>query len=124
MTVSRGSAAGSRPVREREEVTSVAKTADGDEKDPDRPRYFLQSLERGFEVIRAFDADHPAMTLADVARQTGMTRATARRCLLTLADLEYVRSDGRMFTLSPRVLDLGYAYLSGTGLPGHQPAAP
>lgn len=82
-----------------------------------RDAHFVQSLERGLAVIRAFDADNPAMTLSDVARRTGMTRAAARRFLLTLADLGYVRTDGRQFRLSPRVLDLGYAYLSGAGLP-------
>jgi IclR family pca regulon transcriptional regulator len=82
-----------------------------------RDPYFVQSLERGLAVIRAFDGDNPAMTLSDVARRTGMTRAAARRFLLTLADLGYVRSDGRQFMLSPRVLDLGYAFLSGAGLP-------
>lgn len=86
---------------------------------PERARdaYFVQSLERGLSVIRAFDADSPAMTLSEVARRTGMTRAAARRFLLTLADLGYVRTDGRQFMLSPRVLDLGYAFLSGAGLP-------
>jgi IclR family transcriptional regulator, pca regulon regulatory protein len=84
-----------------------------------RPRdaHFVQSLERGLSVIRAFDADSPAMTLSDVARRTGMTRAATRRSLLTLVDLGYVRSDGRLFALTPRVLELGYAYLSGAGLP-------
>jgi IclR family pca regulon transcriptional regulator len=82
-----------------------------------RDSYFVQSLERGLSVIRAFDADHPAMTLSDVARRTGMTRAATRRSLLTLVDLGYVRFDGRLFMLSPRVLELGYAYLSGAGLP-------
>ena len=57
-------------------------------------RDFVQSLERGLAVVRAFDAEHPERTLADVARATGLTRAAARRFLLTLADLGYVRSDG------------------------------
>lgn len=78
---------------------------------------FVQSLGRGLAVIRAFDADHPELTLSDVARVTGLTRAAARRFLLTLVDLGYVRSDGRMFALRPRVLELGYAYLSSMGLP-------
>ena len=77
----------------------------------------MQSLERGLAVIRAFDAEHPRRTLSEVARDTGLTRAAARRFLLTLADLGYVRSDGRSFSLSPRVLDLGYAYLSSLALP-------
>ncbi|MEA2252641.1 MAG: IclR family transcriptional regulator, pca regulon regulatory protein [Solirubrobacteraceae bacterium] len=82
-----------------------------------RPAHFVQSLERGLAVIRAFDADRPQLTLSDVARATGLTRAAARRFLLTLADLGYVRTDGRLFTLSPRVLELGYAYLSSLSLP-------
>lgn len=78
---------------------------------------FVQSLERGLAVIRAFDRDHPELTLTEVASATGVTRATARRFLLTLADLGYVRTDGRLFSLSPRVLELGYAYLSSLSLP-------
>ena len=78
---------------------------------------FVQSLERGLAVIRAFDADHPQLTLSDVARATGLTRAAARRFLLTLVELGYVRTDGRLFSLRPRVLDLGYADLSSTPLP-------
>ncbi|WP_238011305.1 IclR family transcriptional regulator [Dactylosporangium sp. AC04546] len=78
---------------------------------------FVQSLERGLAVIRCFDADRPELTLSEVAALTGVTRAAARRFLLTLADLGYVRSDGRQFSLTPRVLELGYAYLSGLSLP-------
>ncbi|MGC5051569.1 IclR family transcriptional regulator domain-containing protein [Micromonospora sp. DT48] len=78
---------------------------------------FVQSLERGLAVIRAFDAEHPRLTLSDVARSTGLTRAAARRFLLTLVELGYVRTDGRLFSLRPRILDLGYAYLSSLGLP-------
>jgi IclR family pca regulon transcriptional regulator len=78
---------------------------------------FVQSLERGLAVIRAFDADHRSLTLSDVARRTGLPRAAARRFLHTLVELGYVRTDGRLFSLRPRVLDLGYAYLSSTPLP-------
>jgi IclR family transcriptional regulator, pca regulon regulatory protein len=78
---------------------------------------FVQSLERGLAVIRAFDGDHRQLTLSEVARRTGLPRAAARRFLLTLVELGYVRTDGRMFSLRPRVLDLGYAYLSSTSLP-------
>jgi IclR family pca regulon transcriptional regulator len=78
---------------------------------------YVQSLERGLAVIRAFDADRPELTLSDVARATGLPRAAARRFLLTLVELGYVRSDGGRFSLRPRVLELGYAYLSGLGLP-------
>lgn len=78
---------------------------------------FVQSLERGLAVIRAFDAAHPELTLSEVAAATSVTRAAARRFLLTLAELGYVRSDGRLFSLTPKVLELGYAYLSSLSLP-------
>jgi IclR family transcriptional regulator, pca regulon regulatory protein len=85
----------------------------------DQPReaHYVQSLERGLAVIRAFDAEHPELTLSEVARACDLTRAAARRFLLTLVDLGYVRTDGRLFTLSPRILELGYAYLSSLSLP-------
>jgi IclR family pca regulon transcriptional regulator len=83
----------------------------------ERSADFVQSLERGLSVIRAFDAEHPELTLSDVARATGLTRAAARRFLHTLVELGYVGTDGRLFALRPRVLELGYAYLSGLGLP-------
>ena len=76
---------------------------------------FVQSLERGLAVIRAFGPGRDELTLSDVARATGLTRAAARRFLLTLAELGYVSSDGRSFSLRPRVLELGYAYLSTLG---------
>ncbi|GIG91221.1 IclR family transcriptional regulator [Plantactinospora endophytica] len=78
---------------------------------------FVQSLERGLAVIRAFDADHPQLTLSEVARATGLTRAAARRFLLTLVELGYMRTDGRLFSLRARILELGYAYLSSLSLP-------
>ncbi|OZC85438.1 MULTISPECIES: IclR family transcriptional regulator [Nocardiaceae] len=78
---------------------------------------YVQSLARGLAVIRAFDAEHPRRTLSDVAKTTDLTRATARRFLLTLVELGYVRSDGSMFWLTPRVLELGYSYLSSLSLP-------
>jgi IclR family pca regulon transcriptional regulator len=77
----------------------------------------VQSLERGLAVIRAFDHEHPELTLSEVAAVTGVTRAVARRFLLTLASLGYVRSDGRFFSLTAKVLELGYAYLSSLSLP-------
>jgi IclR family pca regulon transcriptional regulator len=85
----------------------------------DRPRNadFVQSLERGLMVVRAFDAEHRELGLSEVARATGLTRAAARRFLLTLVRLGYMNvADGR-FSLSPRVLELGYAYLSSLTLP-------
>jgi IclR family pca regulon transcriptional regulator len=86
-------------------------------KPPSRSTDYVQSLERGLAVIRAFDAEHRDLALSDVARATGLTRATARRFLLTLRELGYVTlADGR-FSLRPRVLELGYPYLSSLGLP-------
>jgi IclR family pca regulon transcriptional regulator len=77
---------------------------------------YVQSLERGLAVMQVFSREHPRLTLAEVARLTGLTRATARRVLLTLQHLGYARSDGRGFELTPKVLDLGYAYLSSLDL--------
>ncbi|MFI5711075.1 IclR family transcriptional regulator C-terminal domain-containing protein [Kribbella sp. NPDC051620] len=77
---------------------------------------FLQGLGRGLAVIRAFDAEKPSLTLSEVAREVGITPATARRILLTLEELGYVRSDERRFALTPRVLALGWAYLSSLDL--------
>jgi IclR family pca regulon transcriptional regulator len=85
--------------------------------DAARGDHFVQSLERGLAVVRAFSAERPEMTLSEVARVTGLTRAAARRFLLTLVDLHYVHTDGRVFWLSPRVLELGHAYLSSLSLP-------
>lgn len=78
---------------------------------------FVQSLARGLAVIDAFDADHPALTLMEVSRRTGINRAAARRFVLTLAQLGYLRAEGRNFVLTSKVLNLGYAYLSALGLP-------
>ncbi|HEX6220991.1 MAG TPA: IclR family transcriptional regulator C-terminal domain-containing protein [Acidimicrobiia bacterium] len=78
----------------------------------DRSRDFIQSLERGLAVINSFSRDRQTQTLSEVAQQAGLTRATARRILLTLAELGYVSQSGRGFALTPRVLDLGYSFLS------------
>lgn len=72
----------------------------------------VQAFARGLDVIRAFNADHPRMTLSEVAVRTGLTRAATRRFLLTLVAEGYAEQDGKMFRLAPRTLDLGYAYLS------------
>jgi IclR family transcriptional regulator, pca regulon regulatory protein len=78
---------------------------------------FVQSLERGLSVILAFDADHRELALSEVARSAGITRAATRRFLLTLVKLGYVNVSHGRFSLRPRVLELGYAYLSTLGLP-------
>jgi IclR family pca regulon transcriptional regulator len=77
---------------------------------------FIEALARGLEVIAAFPPGRPSMSLADVAAATGLARPTARRILLTLQALGYVRSDGREFALTPRVLELGVAYVRSMGL--------
>jgi IclR family transcriptional regulator, pca regulon regulatory protein len=89
----------------------------GDAPGQDGHGEFVQSLERGLAVIRAFGSRRVSLTITEVAEATGLTRATARRFLLTLAHMGYVRNDGREYTLRPRVLELGYAYVSGIELP-------
>lgn len=77
----------------------------------------MQSLARGLAVIRAFDADHAELSLSEVARRVEISPAAARRFLRTLETLGYVRSDGKRFALTPRVLELGFSYLSSLSLP-------
>ncbi|WP_027965849.1 IclR family transcriptional regulator domain-containing protein [Halomonas halocynthiae] len=81
-------------------------------------RDFVAALASGLEVILAFDDAHPRMTLSEVAARTGMNRAKARRFLLTLHSLGYVRKQGRSFELASRVLQLGYAFLSANNYRG------
>ena len=73
---------------------------------------YVQSFARGLEVIRSFGNEAPRQTITEVAERTGLTRAGARRILLTLQTLGYVKSDGKLFRLTPRMLNLGFAYLS------------
>jgi IclR family transcriptional regulator, pca regulon regulatory protein len=77
----------------------------------------VRAFERGLRVIRCFGSAPSQLTLADVARATDLNRATARRLLMTLEELGYVRRVGDRFSLTPRVLDLGYAYLSSLAIP-------
>ena len=77
---------------------------------------FIEALARGLEVIAAFRPGRPAPTLAELAAATGLARPTARRILLTLAELGYVRADGGTFALTPKVLELGVAYVRSQGL--------
>jgi IclR family transcriptional regulator, pca regulon regulatory protein len=85
---------------------------DDEAAEPARSKDFVQSLDRGLAVIRAFSAESQQLTLSEVARATGLSRASARRFLLTLETLGYLGTDGRYFYLRPRVLELGHAYLS------------
>src|SRR5262245_55594295 len=73
-------------------------------------REFVQGLERGFAVIRAFSRPGARLSITDVAEQVGLTRAVSRRYLFTLKELGYVAQIGQDFLLTPRVLDLGRAY--------------
>jgi IclR family pca regulon transcriptional regulator len=80
--------------------------------DTERERDFVQSLGRGLAVLQVFSREHPSVTISEAAELTGLTRATARRVLFTLEQLGYVRSEDRRFLPTPRVLAVGYAYLS------------
>lgn len=80
------------------------------------PRDHVQSLARGLAVIEAFGRDHRSLSLSEVARRASVSRAAARRLLHTLVDLGYAATDGARFELRPRVLDLGFSYLSSMGV--------
>ncbi|HMA00177.1 MAG TPA: IclR family transcriptional regulator C-terminal domain-containing protein [Steroidobacteraceae bacterium] len=77
-------------------------------------RDFSEGLSRGLQIIATFGPSARALTLSEVARRVDLPRATARRSLLTLAQLGYVREDSRLFSLTPRVLELAVAYLSAS----------
>ncbi|MGE3680006.1 MAG: IclR family transcriptional regulator C-terminal domain-containing protein [Burkholderiales bacterium] len=79
-------------------------------------RHFIGAFAKGLAVIRAFGERANVLTLSEVAERTGLTRAGARRYLLTLQELGYAGQDGRHFYLAPKVLSLGYAYLSSMPL--------
>jgi IclR family transcriptional regulator, pca regulon regulatory protein len=78
---------------------------------------FVQSLARGLRVMRAFDSDHSELSQSEIAERTGLARAVVRRSLLTLQHLGYAGVRGRLYFLTPRVLELGFGYLSSLRLP-------
>ncbi|WP_435862988.1 IclR family transcriptional regulator domain-containing protein [Streptomyces massasporeus] len=80
-------------------------------------REFIESLARGLTVLTAFGEGRPELTLTEVSQATGLARATARRALITYEHLGLVAAAGRTFTLTPRVLSLGFPPLSRTSLP-------
>lgn len=86
--------------------------------DPD----VIDSVEKALRLLQVFSAKHPEMTVSEAAALTGLSRATARRILLTLERLGFAQTDGRVFRLTPRVLRLGYGYLSA--LPVWEQAQP
>jgi len=90
--------------------------AGGDTGKSPEMRDFVSSLARGLGVIRSFDMQNPEMTLTQVAKRTGLTRAGARRFLLTLTELGYVKKDQRLFSLTPKILELGYAFMASAPL--------
>ena len=94
---------------------STTETA-ADTSAPRRSDAYVESFAKGPTGIRSFGPQHRRMTLSEVAMRSGLTRAAARRILLTLLELGYVAQDGRSFTLTPRILDLGYSYLSSMPL--------
>ena len=72
----------------------------------------MTTLAKGLAVLRAFGGERPTMTLSEAAGVAELSRATARRILRTLSALGYVVQRGRQFSLTPRVLELGFGYLS------------
>lgn len=80
-------------------------------------RDLVAGLEKGLQVIEAFDQDRPRLTIAEVAQRTGLTRAAARRYLITLAHLGFVSQDRRLFALTPKVLRLAQSYMHSARLP-------
>jgi len=94
-----------------------APTQSQDGKATGRDTDVMAGFAKGLGVIECFDASRPKLSIADVARLTGLERAVARRCLITLTRLGYAAFDGKFFTLTPRLLRLGYAYLASTPLP-------
>jgi IclR family pca regulon transcriptional regulator len=96
---------------------SSAGTADvPQEAATDGGREYVKSVEKALLVIECFGPESPSLSLSEVAARAGITRASARRILLTLEQLGYVSSSGRQFSLRPRVLQLGYSYLSSQPL--------
>ena len=79
-------------------------------------RDFVEALARGLDILASFGVDHRSMSLSEVAAAAGLARPTARRLLLTLEELGYIRSRGGTFELTPKVMNLGMAYVSALGL--------
>jgi IclR family pca regulon transcriptional regulator len=90
--------------------------SDNDKDDAEPDRDFVRALARGLAVIESFDNAQNGMILSEVAKHTGLSRGTAARLLNTLNKLGYVQADGRTFRLMPRVLRLGYSFLSSQPL--------
>ncbi|SDX10111.1 IclR family transcriptional regulator domain-containing protein [Roseicitreum antarcticum] len=103
---------------ERNPARTGLMTASADSPDEDgglNPRDYVSSLVRGLDVLRAFNRTRRKMSLTEVAAETGNTRAGARRILLTLVHEGYAVADGKLFDLTPQVLELGFSVLSSKG---------
>ena len=106
-----------RPSRHRRRAGSAHRTSPAaSTPDPGSDPDFMSSLARGLAVMRAFSHERRKLSIAQISRQTDIPRAAVRRCLHTLARLGYVTVEQRDFSLSPKVLTLGHAYLSSTPL--------
>jgi IclR family transcriptional regulator, pca regulon regulatory protein len=97
--------------------TSDKRTAPSVAGRSERPRDFVQSLERGLAIIRTFSAESSSLTVSEIAREVKLTRAAVRRFLLTLERLGYVRGKNNRYELTPHILELGYSYLSSLSFP-------
>jgi len=80
-------------------------------------RDLIAGLEKGLQVIEAFDQERSRLTVSEVAQRTGLTRAAARRYLLTLVHLGYARQQDKVYSLTPKILRLGQSYLHSARLP-------
>ncbi|MBN9608372.1 MAG: helix-turn-helix domain-containing protein [Actinobacteria bacterium] len=98
-------------------ITAASSTRPLAHRSAERSRDFVQSLERGLMIIRVFDGEHTSLTVSEIAALTGLTRAAARRFALTLTELGYLSTHNDRYQLTPRVLELGYSYLSALSFP-------
>lgn len=96
--------------------TTDTSNAAGDAEPAQADPNFMTSLARGLAVLQAFSDSRRSLTMAQISHKTGIPRASVRRCLHTLIELGYAHADGNHFALSPKVLTLGYSYLSSTPL--------
>ena len=100
-----------------EATSALLEPEDAASADAPLKRDLIAGLEKGLQVIEAFDQERPRLTISEVALRTGLTRAAARRYLITLAHLGYVQQDRKMFALTPKVLRLGQSYMHSARLP-------
>lgn len=91
-------------------MTEVQQAASNLNKEDERPAEFVEALAKGIAILESFDAAHAEMTLSEVARRVGLSPAAARRSLITLQALGYVRQQGKHFHLRPKVMTLGSAF--------------